>query len=547
MDIVVTQFYTTNVNYGPYTEYVNREYCKRHNYRYIVEKDDTKIKQGISDRHPTWYKPKLLLEVLEIYNPDWILFLDIDAVVCNFNTKIEEFIDDSYKIIASDDVGHHSDYNAGVLLIKNCIEVREFLTEWYKTGDKYSGMDAKPLDIKTLSEQHNTMEGVFKNALWHDQTCLTLLSRVDKYRNYFKKLKREVFNHDELDNTSFIFHAYAKGQYPFRTLDIAARTILPPTEKDLGSKKLVVYHIFCTGNYLKVVENQLKRLKKSGIYDWSDEIAVTCIKLDGDFKDILQVLNNHSKLRITTFTSNQFEYEGIKKVWEYSQKYNGEVLYFHTKGVSNRYENIKTQKVSTRKSLGVDIWKELLEYYLIDNFRECLNKLTNYDQVGVTNVDGWWWGNYWWAKLEDVRRQSKPAVGDRWSYEDWLNKGRNSSKYELYHYTWNPYFTSLPVEFYIGNLQGDVEIVKADYGTLGIQQDEGTPLLDRKVMDVTDIVKKNFESNQFKSLSIEVTNENMGEDPHFGAVKSIEITVKIADKEYFIVSTEGQTLNIVFN
>ena len=547
MNIVVAQFYTSNIDHGPYAEKVNREYCKKHNYRYVVEKDNLKIKKSIEGRHPTWYKPELLLQICKDYKPDWILFLDIDAIISDFDRKIEDFIDNKYKIIASDDVGHHSDYNAGVLLIKNCKEVREFLKEWYKVGGEYTGNDAKELDIKTLSEQHNNIKGIFKQALWHDQTCLTLLSRTEKYKGYFKKLSRQVFNHSELDTKSFIFHAYAKGQQPFRTLDLAARTLVPEKDKNLDTIKLIVYHIFCTGNYLDVVKNQLKRLEESGVYNWCDEVKVTCIKEDGNFKDILSILKGYSKINASTFTSNNFEYEGIKAAWEYSQKYNGEVLYFHTKGVSNRYENINSNKVSERKSIGVDIWKELLEYYLIDNYKECLNKLKEVDQVGVTNVTGWWWGNFWWASLKDVRRQRRPGKGDRWSYEDWLNRERNTCKYEFYHYTWNPYFTTLPIEFYKGELQGDIEVVKAEYGTLGIQQDEGTPFRKRVVSDVTGIVQDNFKINKTKKLLLQINNETMGTDPDFGAVKNIEITIKIQNKEYFIVTTEGQTLNIAFN
>ena len=95
MKIALIQYYTSNVNYGKYSEAINEEYCKIHGYTYVVEKDDTKIFSVIEDRHPTWYKSKMALEVFEKEEPDWILFLDADALVSDFNQKIEEHIDES--------------------------------------------------------------------------------------------------------------------------------------------------------------------------------------------------------------------------------------------------------------------------------------------------------------------------------------------------------------------------------------------------------------------------------------------------------------------
>ena len=57
-------------------------------------------------------------------NGDYVLFLDADAIISDFNQKIEDFIDPKYDIILAEDIGHHSDMNAGVILIKN--------TQWSK-------------------------------------------------------------------------------------------------------------------------------------------------------------------------------------------------------------------------------------------------------------------------------------------------------------------------------------------------------------------------------------------------------------------------------
>ena len=104
MKIVVAQYYTSNLTHGPYAEAINRKYCEIQGYTYYVDKDNDKIWQRIEDRVPTWYKPKLILDVFEKENPDYVLFLDTDAIISDFNGRIEQFIDDEYSFVAAADV-----------------------------------------------------------------------------------------------------------------------------------------------------------------------------------------------------------------------------------------------------------------------------------------------------------------------------------------------------------------------------------------------------------------------------------------------------------
>ena len=60
MNIVVAQFYTSNVSYGPYAEAINKKYCDEKGYTYFCEKDNDKINSSLDTRAPTWYKPKLV-------------------------------------------------------------------------------------------------------------------------------------------------------------------------------------------------------------------------------------------------------------------------------------------------------------------------------------------------------------------------------------------------------------------------------------------------------------------------------------------------------
>lgn len=548
MNIGIIQFYNNQVDYGVYSEKINQEYCNQKGYKYICDTDSNKIALVLNGKAPTWYKPRLLQQAFSDHpDLDYLLFLDADAIINDFSQSVEDFIDPQYDIVVAEDIGHHSVMNAGVILLKNTQWVKEFLEKWWKSGEEFTGNDAKHLNIQTLLPQHIEQTGVFQNALWHDQTCFTLLYKNDpEVSKHVKIIPNHSFNWYEAGSKNFIFHAFMKGHIPYRSLDLRYRERFE-LSTNFDNINLIVYHIFCTGDYIDVVTKQINRLKTSGLYDWCDTLEVTCISLDNNFTEVENIFKGLDKVNLNKYKDNSYEYEGINKVWEYSQTHSGKVLYFHSKGVSNKYKNKNTQEHSEWKAKGVEFWKELMEYYLIDNYTECLEKLETHDQCGLTLNNNWWWGNFWWSNLSWIKINSKPNHGDRWYFEAWINYGRNPSGYEFYHFDWNAYYTYFPLDFVINpNPPYKVNIKKAYYGTLGEQQDEGRPVVKRSVVDVTDKVINNFKSNEEKRINIRVDNDLTEKDPAFGVEKYLEVHLDLNGEECILTTSEGQPCKINF-
>jgi hypothetical protein len=541
MKIVIAQFYTQNVSYGKYAEAINRKYCEEKGYEYFCEKDTVKIKAALGDRAATWYKPTLVAEVLSNYNPDYVLFLDIDAIVSDSNQKIENFIDENYDLILTQDVGHHSVANAGVFILKNTEWSKNFLKTWNDSAEKYAGKDARDLII---TEQNLEREGYFKNALWHDQTCFTILyENNEDIRNHVKIIANRYLNYPEYNKGNFIFHAFAYGLVRDRTLDVIYREKVY-TESDKENINLVVYHIYCVGNYLEVVKQQLERLKTSGLYDWCDKLEITCINTKGNFEDIEDLVKDLTKVNLNKFTDNTFEYQGIKKVWEYSQQYKGKVLYFHTKGVANTYKDAQTKEESEWKKEGVRLWKEAMEYFLIDKYEDCVNKLNEYDQCGLTIHSNWWWGNFWWSNLSWVSSNLEPSPSDRWYFEGWLNSHREPFCYEYFHLDWSPYYSIMPEDFYKNKSKysnSTIEVIEAFYGTLGEQMNESYLKTDRVMVDVTEQVRANLAANKNKGFNIRADNSIAG-DPNFGFVKVLEIHFLLDGEKCVLLALENTNL-----
>ena len=260
MNIVLAQFFTPNVSYGEFSKAINEKYCQEKGYTYHLEPDEQKIRSGLDGRAPTWYKPKLLLEVLETRNPDYVMFLDADAIVLNKNHYIEDFIIEGIDILAADDHGP-SKLNAGVFIIKNTPWAKEYLQKWWDICDEFPQ---------------------YANGLWHDQTCFgILMDRTPDISSHVKIINNNIINSNHENDYCFIFHAFAFGSYKNRTIDLIYYNkfgLKPPTYSGMPLNALADLYAVDKGsqghNYInRVYENLLahtrhnvKKFVEIGVY-----------------------------------------------------------------------------------------------------------------------------------------------------------------------------------------------------------------------------------------------------------------------------------------
>jgi hypothetical protein len=258
MNILVAQFWTKNLSYSEFTRAINAKYCREKGYTYYVETNDSKILKELNGRSHTWYKPKLLLEILDRVDVDYVLFLDADAIVCDDSYRIEEFIDDKYDCVVTQDHGP-SVMNAGILLFKNSEWTKSFLQKWWDVSNQLQGPHGQPA-------------GYYNNALWHDQTCFGHLYNSDSSnREKIKIIDNRILNGREfrdLYNKNFIFHAFAYGNVQNRTIDSAYYRIFDieiPVEEDTKISELAtIYPIdknYEHNYYVRVYDGLLKQKK----------------------------------------------------------------------------------------------------------------------------------------------------------------------------------------------------------------------------------------------------------------------------------------------
>jgi hypothetical protein len=133
-------------------------------------------------------------------------------------------------------------------------------------------------------------------------------------------------------------------------------------------------------------------------------------------------------LDITTFLKNEYEYQGIKKLYDLANMYpNKYYLYLHSKGMFNRNGISRSKdEVILTKSILKD-WKDNISIF---------KKNKNIVRMGMFPADGGWvWFNFFWATGRYLRTCEEPKLtSDRYYYESWLCNSimREFSSYSLF-------------------------------------------------------------------------------------------------------------------
>lgn len=117
---IVSLFNDRHKDLAQLTWYDNKVlYAEKHGYRAIPKTSNFSVEQVHFDK---------FVHILDVMNNnhdiDWIWWLDNDAMVTNFDIRIEDIVDDNYHIIMPTDIAA---LNTGSFIVKNSVQSREWL------------------------------------------------------------------------------------------------------------------------------------------------------------------------------------------------------------------------------------------------------------------------------------------------------------------------------------------------------------------------------------------------------------------------------------
>lgn len=192
----------------------------------------------------------------------------------------------------------------------------------------------------------------------------------------------------------------------------------------------IVYFVYVFQEIWKdIVQEQLGQLEKTELYEIADEIIITA-NCDEDQKEDFQefINSNWPKIQIQTIDNkNNFEYIGIKKIWDISQYCEDcLILYFHTKGTTHKKNKYNINSPSQPKNIRKILFDNTILNYKIylDEFKK--NKKLD---IGGPFIDksGISWYNFFWLRSSFVKENLfYPEIQEsRYFWETWIGKTKN--------------------------------------------------------------------------------------------------------------------------
>ena len=154
-----------------------------------------------------------------------------------------------------------------------------------------------------------------------------------------------------------------------------------------------IYFICCAGNYLNIINEQLKEVIDSGLYNDTTRFFIFITLFDKNNIELTNLLKKYdyeNKFILITTNENLFEKYAINNYKEYVSNYDDYYLYyFHTKGVSHDSESIFSRR------------RRILNFFTLQKYKLSIKLLEKYDAVGCSlsmYPKLHFSGNFWWSK-----------------------------------------------------------------------------------------------------------------------------------------------------
>jgi len=273
------------------------------------------------------------------------------------------------------------------------------------------------------------------NNDWNDQAIINLdtkkLNRI-KYNDQFGKFS---INHD--NDKLFInwdrwgVENYIKNDeytYISENYNILKKNIL-----NIIPEIHIFIHICAIYNWKNIFSEQINTIKKTGLYDIITKIHLGIL---GEINIIKNDIFNDIKFNILYIDtrSELYEIHTINFIKSFCSNINNEIyiLYIHTKGV----------RKAGNESV-IESWREMMEYFLINNYKECIDNLDYFDSIGNNLVNLYcsevkdisinknhtyhYSGNFWWSKKSYIDKLdyisldlTKNSINTRYKAENWI-------------------------------------------------------------------------------------------------------------------------------
>lgn len=181
----------------------NEKYIKLHNHNlkeYVKKYDYKYIFYDKCNENNYWCKIYMVLNALETNEYDYVMWMDSDTIIKDFDIDIGELLNlySSDIFVGSDNNPKYDIINSGVFIIKNTEIGKNFLR------------DCVNFIPEMCINKDGSLKGQWAGSCYEQGTMNILIA--DKYSKYTTVLKNGlIFNYNVCSNEVFIMHLYASS------------------------------------------------------------------------------------------------------------------------------------------------------------------------------------------------------------------------------------------------------------------------------------------------------------------------------------------------
>jgi|3_EtaG_2_1085321.scaffolds.fasta_scaffold02967_8 hypothetical protein len=190
--------------YSKYTTRVNSLYCKMHGYTFILEPNH------LSERFPSWDKVLLMDGLFESF--DLVFLMDADAMVIDFNTKIESFLSGGKNVISTNSLAYGrynpDRFNDFYILDDEPLRGRPFSVGGGTIMCVVDTQERKEYFKKIYKRWWEMGEQLeLEHKPCHEQTAMNVMLFELEYMGLDERT--QLFDHEKI--YKFVYHAYARS------------------------------------------------------------------------------------------------------------------------------------------------------------------------------------------------------------------------------------------------------------------------------------------------------------------------------------------------
>jgi len=255
------------------------------------------------------------------------------------------------------------------------------------TGDvKFSeSSDIKLLQYKWLSHEYVTDKSLKASQRLSDWNLET--GMAGHYKEY-AKITKETFDNKLSSSVKII------NDFPIK-------------EKPIE----IFWHCYLINNWEEIMEEQMKLIIDSGLYQKLNTCSIH-LYYHGDeiqdkkMTDLIYKYDNDNKVIFHHIEKNYYEYPTLQALYDLAKTRDSYILYFHLKGVWSSMDK-------TRNSEAIRSWRKCLEYFNIEKWKDCVDKLDEgYEVVGAlynyNEKEPLFSGNFWWTTSDYIKKLKYP-------------------------------------------------------------------------------------------------------------------------------------------